>query len=38
MFVLGESGDPVKEGVYQYERHPAYLGAMLWGLGIEVGP
>ncbi|OLP96296.1 Protein-S-isoprenylcysteine O-methyltransferase [Symbiodinium microadriaticum] len=26
----------VQEGVYQYERHPAYLGAMLWGLGIQV--
>ena len=26
-----------QEGVYRYERHPAYLGAMLWGLGIQVG-
>eukprot|EP00931_Biecheleriopsis_adriatica_P116951 TRINITY_DN92528_c0_g1_i1.p1 TRINITY_DN92528_c0_g1~~TRINITY_DN92528_c0_g1_i1.p1 ORF type:complete len:634 (-),score=149.03 TRINITY_DN92528_c0_g1_i1:151-2031(-) len=26
----------VQEGVYRWERHPAYLGAMLWGLGIEV--
>ena len=24
-----------KESVYRYERHPAYLGAMLWGLGIQ---
>jgi len=26
----------VKEGCYRWERHPAYLGAMLWGLGVEV--
>lgn len=26
----------VQEGVYRYERHPAYLGAMLWGLGIQI--
>ena len=27
----------VQEGVYRIERHPAYLGAMLWGLGIQAG-
>ncbi|CAK9022580.1 unnamed protein product, partial [Durusdinium trenchii] len=26
----------VQEGVYRCERHPAYLGAMLWGLGIQI--
>merc|ERR1712187_610696 len=26
----------VQEGVFRWERHPAYLGAMLWGTGIEV--
>jgi len=26
----------VQDGVYAWERHPAYLGAMLWGVGIEV--
>ncbi|CAK9022478.1 Probable protein-S-isoprenylcysteine O-methyltransferase (Isoprenylcysteine carboxylmethyltransferase) (Prenylated protein carboxyl methyltransferase) (Prenylcysteine carboxyl methyltransferase) [Durusdinium trenchii] len=25
-----------QEGVYRCERHPAYLGAMLWGLGIQI--
>ena len=24
-----------QEGVYRYERHPAYLGAMIWGIGIQ---
>jgi len=23
----------VQEGVYAWERHPAYLGALLWGIG-----
>ncbi|CAK9064582.1 Protein-S-isoprenylcysteine O-methyltransferase B (AtICMTB) (Isoprenylcysteine carboxylmethyltransferase B) (Prenylated protein carboxyl methyltransferase B) (Prenylcysteine carboxyl methyltransferase B) [Durusdinium trenchii] len=26
----------VQEGVYRCERHPAYSGAMLWGLGIQI--
>lgn len=26
----------VQEGAFRYERHPAYLGAMLWGLGAEL--
>merc|ERR550525_805443 len=26
----------VQEGLYRWERHPAYLGAMLWGVGAEV--
>jgi len=26
----------VQEGAYRWERHPAYLGAMLWGIGIEI--
>ncbi|CAK9029994.1 unnamed protein product [Durusdinium trenchii] len=26
----------VLRGVYRCERHPAYLGAMLWGLGIQI--
>merc|ERR1719401_1587250 len=26
----------VQEGSYKWERHPSYLGAMLWGVGIEV--
>ena len=25
----------LQEGVYRYERHPAYLGAMVWGIGIQ---
>jgi len=26
----------VKERCFRWERHPAYLGAMLWGIGAEV--
>jgi len=26
----------VQEGVFRWERHPAYLGAMMWGVGVEV--
>mmetsp|Transcript_26033 Transcript_26033/g.82264 ORF Transcript_26033/g.82264 Transcript_26033/m.82264 type:complete len:595 (-) Transcript_26033:112-1896(-) len=26
----------VQEGAYAFERHPAYLGAMLWGIGAEL--
>lgn len=26
----------VQDGLYRWERHPAYLGAMLWGVGAEV--
>lgn len=26
----------VQEGIYRWERHPAYLGAMLWGLGAQL--
>jgi len=26
----------VQEGVYRWERHPSYLGAMLWGVGMEI--
>jgi len=26
----------VMEGCFRWERHPSYLGAMLWGLGAEV--
>lgn len=26
----------VQEGAYRWERHPAYLGAMLWGVGAEI--
>mmetsp|Transcript_22545 Transcript_22545/g.49839 ORF Transcript_22545/g.49839 Transcript_22545/m.49839 type:complete len:640 (-) Transcript_22545:37-1956(-) len=26
----------VQEGPFRWERHPAYLGAMLWGIGAEV--
>ena len=26
----------VKEGPFRWERHPAYFGAMLWGVGVEV--
>eukprot|EP00927_Polykrikos_kofoidii_P072095 TRINITY_DN6824_c0_g1_i1.p1 TRINITY_DN6824_c0_g1~~TRINITY_DN6824_c0_g1_i1.p1 ORF type:complete len:581 (+),score=112.56 TRINITY_DN6824_c0_g1_i1:110-1852(+) len=26
----------VQEGVYRWERHPAYLGVMLWGVGAEI--
>lgn len=26
----------VQEGIYRWERHPAYLGAMLWGAGMQI--
>jgi len=26
----------VQEGAYRWERHPAYLGAMMWGVGAEI--
>lgn len=26
----------VKEGPYKHMRHPAYFGALLWGLGVEL--
>lgn len=26
----------VQEGVYAWERHPAYLGALLWGIGTQL--
>mmetsp|Transcript_74011 Transcript_74011/g.176157 ORF Transcript_74011/g.176157 Transcript_74011/m.176157 type:complete len:679 (+) Transcript_74011:122-2158(+) len=26
----------VQEGPFRWERHPAYLGAMMWGVGCEV--
>jgi len=26
----------VQDGIYAWERHPAYLGAMLWGIGVEI--
>uniref|UniRef100_A0A7S1W0F9 Protein-S-isoprenylcysteine O-methyltransferase n=1 Tax=Alexandrium catenella TaxID=2925 RepID=A0A7S1W0F9_ALECA len=26
----------VEDGLYRRERHPAYLGAMLWGVGAEI--
>lgn len=28
--------DIVEEGPYRWERHPSYLGAMLWGIGAEL--
>ena len=27
----------VQEGLYVWERHPAYLGALLWGIGWGIG-